>query len=157
LAAANLHAAGIDVGAAAHYVAVPPSDDPQPVRCFAASTADLEALADWLAQCQITTVAMASTGGSWLPLFELLETRGCEVLFGDPQQVQKIQGRPKSDGHDCQWLQRLHTCGLLASAFRPADQICVLRSSLRQRAMLLTSAGQHMQPRHKALTQMHLK
>jgi transposase len=157
LAAANLHAAGIDVGAEAHDVAVPPSDDPQPVRCFAASTADLDALADWLAQCQVTTVAMESTGVYWIPLFELLEARGFEVLLVDPQQVQKIQGRPKSDVHDCQWIQRLHTFGLLASAFRPAEQICVLRSYLRQRARLLTYAGQHIQHRQKALTQMHLK
>jgi transposase len=157
LAAANLHAAGIDVGAEAHYVAVPPSDDPQPVRCFAASTADLEALAAWLAQCQITTVAMESTRVSWIPLFELLETRGFEVLLVDPQQVQKIRGRPKSDVHDCQWIQRLHTFGLLASAFRPADQVCVLRSYLRQRAMLLTYAGQHIQHMQKALTQMNIK
>lgn len=157
LAAANLHAAGIDVGAEAHYVAVPPSDDPQPVRCFAASTADLEALAAWLAQCQITTVAMESTGLYWIPLFELLETRGFEGLLVDPQQVQKIRGRPKSDVHDCQWIQRLHTFGLLASAFRPADQVCVLRSYLRQRAMLLTYAGQHIQHMQKALTQMNIK
>lgn len=156
LAAANLHAAGSDVGAAAHYGAVPPSDDPQPVRCFAAYTVDLEALADWLAQCQITTVAMASTGVYGIPLFELLETRGFEVLLVDPQQVQNIKGRPTSDVHDCQWLQRLYTFGLLASAFRPADQLCVRRSDLRQRAMLLTSAGQHIQHRHKALTQRNL-
>ena len=122
LAAANLHAAGIDVGAEAHDVAVPPSDDPQPVRCFAAYTADLEALAAWLVACAITTVAMESTGVYWIPLFELLEARGFEVLLVDPQQVQKIKGRPTSDVHDCQWIQRLHTFGLLASAFRPADQ-----------------------------------
>jgi len=156
LAAATLHAAGIDIGAEAHDVAVPPSDDPQPVRCFAASTADLRALADWLAQCHGTTVAMASTGVYWLPLFALLETRGFEVLVVDPQQVQHSTGRPKSDGHDCQWIPRLHTVGLLASAFRPADQVCVLRRSLRQRAMRLTYAGQHIQPRQKALTPMHL-
>jgi transposase len=157
LAAANLHAAGIDIGADAHDVAVPPGDAPPPVRCFAADTADLAALADWLAQCQITTVAMASTGVYWIPLFALLETRGCEVLLVDPQQVQNIRGRPKSDVHDCQWIQRLHTFGLLASAFRPADQICGLRSYLRQRAMLLTYAGQHLQHMQQALTQMHRK
>jgi transposase len=138
LAAATLHAAGIDVGAEAHYVAVPPSDEPQPVRCFAAYTAALDALADWLAPGQVTTVAMESTGVSWIPLFALLETRGFEVLLGDPQQVQNIRGRPTSDGHDGQWIQRLHTFGLLARAFRPADQVCVLRRDLRQRAMLLT-------------------
>jgi transposase len=157
LAAVNLHAAGIDVGAAAHYVAVPPSDDPQPVRRFGAYTVDLEAVADWLAACGITTVALESTGVYWIPLFELLEGRGFEVLLVDPQQVQKIKGRPKSDVHDCQWLQRLHTFGLLAGAFRPPDQVCVLRSYLRQRAMLLSYASQHIQHMQKALTQMNLK
>ena len=157
LAAVNLHAAGIDIGAEAHWVAVPPSDDLQPVRCFGACTADLEALADWLATCGITTIALESTGVYWIPLFELLETRGFAVLLVDPQEVQKIKGRPKSDRHDCQWIQRLHTFGLLAGAFRPADQICVLRSYLRQRAMLLTSAAQHIQHMQKALTQMNLK
>jgi hypothetical protein len=157
LAAVNLHAAGIDIGAEAHFVAVPPSDDPQPVRSFGAYTADLEALADWLATCGITTVALESTGVYWIPLFALLETRGFEVLLVDPQQVQKIRGRPKSDVYDCQWLQRLHTFGLLASALRPADQVCVLRSYLRQRARLLPYAGQHIQHRQKALTQMNIK
>ena len=157
LAAVNLHAAGIDIGAEAHWVAVPPSDDPQPVRSFGACTADLEALADWLAICGITTIALESTGVYWIPLFELLESRGFAVLLVDPQQVQKIKGRPKSDRHDCQWIQRLHTFGLLAGAFRPADQICVLRSYLRQRTMLLTHAAQHIQHMQKALTQMNIK
>jgi transposase len=157
LAAVNLHAAGIDVGAEAHFVAVPPSDDPQPVRRFGAYIVDLEALADWLAACGITTVALEATGVYWIPLFELMECRGFEVLLVDPQQVQKIKGRPKSDVHDCQWLQRLHTFGLLAGAFRPPDQVCGLRSYLRQRAMLLSYASQHIQPRQQALTQMNLK
>jgi transposase len=157
LAAANLHAAGLAIGAEAHDVAVPPRDDPQPVRCVAADTADLEALATWVAQCQVTTVAMESPGVSWLPLFALLEARGFEVLLVDPQQVQTIKGRPQSDVHDCPWLQRLHTFGLLARALRPADQICVLRRDLRQRALLLTYAGQPSQHLQKALTQMHRK
>ncbi len=157
LAAAHLHAAGIDIGAAAPFVAVPPSDDPQPVRGFGACPADLEARVAWLVACAITTVALASTGVYWIPLFALLEARGFEVLLVDPQQVQQSQGRPTSDVHDCQWIQRLHTFGLLAGAFRPADQVGVLRSALRQRALLLTSAAQHLQPMHKALTQMNLK
>lgn len=157
LAAAHLHAAGIDVGAEAHDGAVPPSDDPQPVRGFAAYTAALDALADCWAQCHITPGAMESPGVDWLPLFELLETRGFEGLLVDPQQVQQSKGRPTSDVHDGQWLQRLHTFGLLASAFRPPAQRCVLRSDLRQRAMLLTYAGQPIQHRPKARTQMNLK
>jgi transposase len=101
-------------------------------------------------------VALESTGVYWLPLVELLETRGFEVLLVDPQQVQQIKGRPKSDVHDCQWRQRLHTFGLLAGAFRPTDQVCVLRRYLRQRAMLLSYASQHIQHMQKALTQMNL-
>ena len=157
LAAVNLHAAGIDVGAETHYVAVPPSDDVQPVRRFGADTVDLEALADWMAACGITTGALESTGVYWIPLFELLEARGFEVLLVEPQPVQKIKGRPQSDVHDCQGRQRLHTFGLRARAFRPTDQVCVLRSYLRQRAMLLSYASQHIQHRQKALTQMNIK
>lgn len=156
-AAVNLHAAGIDVGAEVHYVAVPPSDDPQPVRRFGASTADRDALATWLTACGITTVALESTGVYWIPRFALFEARHCEVFLVDPHQVQKLKGRPKSDVLDCQGLQRLHTFGLLASAFRPVDQGCVLRSYLRQRAMLLIYASQHIQHMQQALTQMHSK
>ena len=120
-AAANRHAAGIDVGAAAHFGAVPPSDAPQPGGGFGAFPADLEALAAWWVACAITPVALASTGVSWLPLFALLEARGFEGLLVDPQQVQTIKGRPTSDVQDCQWMHRLHPFGLLASALRPAD------------------------------------
>jgi transposase len=155
-AAVNLHAAGIDIGADAHWVAVPPSDAPQPVRSFGACTAALEALADWRATRRITTIALASPGVSWIPLFELLETRGFAVLLVAPQQVQQTTGRPNSDRHDCQGIPRLHTFGLLAGAFRPADQVCVRRSDLRQRAMLLTHAAPHIPHRQKALTQMNI-
>jgi hypothetical protein len=123
------------------------------VRGFGACTADLEALVAWLVAWAITTVALESTGVSWIPLFALLEARGFEVLLVDPPQVQKSKGRPTSDGHDCPWIPRLHTFGWLAGAFRPADHVCVLRSALRQRAMLLTYAAQHLQQRPKALTQ----
>jgi transposase len=92
-------------------------------------------LADWLAACGITTVALESTGVSWIPRFELVERRGVEVLRVDPPQVQKIKGRPTSDVHDGQWRPRLQTVGLLAGACRPPDHVCVRRSDLRQRAM----------------------
>jgi transposase len=113
-------------------------------------------LADWLGACGMTTVALESTGVYWIPLFELLETRGFEVLWVDPQPVQQIKGRPKSAGHACQWRPRLHTCGLLAGAFRPTDPVCVLRSYLRQRALWLSDASQHIQHRQQALPQMNL-
>jgi len=140
LATANLHAAGIDVGAEEHWAAVPPCDDPQPVRRFGANTADLEAVADWLWDCGVTTVALESTGVYWIPLFELLETRGFQVLLVDPSKMPR-NGRPKTDVHDCQWLQRLHTYGLLSACFRPEDQVVVLRSYLRQRATRLADAS----------------
>ncbi|HEV8717842.1 MAG TPA: IS110 family transposase [Candidatus Binatia bacterium] len=157
LAAVNLHAAGIDIGATEHWVAVPADCDPQPVRRFGACTADLEASAEWLSACGVTTVAMESTGVYWIPLFELLEARGFAVVLADAREVQRAPGRPKSDVQACQWLQRLHTYGLLAAAFRPPEQVCVLRSYLRQRAMLVSYAGHHIQHMQKALTQMNLK
>jgi len=152
----NLHAAGVDVGAEEHWAAVPACDDPQPVRRFGANTADLEALADWCWACGITTVALESTGVSWIPLFEVLEARGFQVLLVDPGTMPR-NGRPKSDVHDGQWLQRLHTSGLLSACFRPEDHVVVLRSSVRQRAALLADAARDIQHRQKALTQMHVK
>ena len=154
----NLNAAGIDIGAEHHYVAVPEGRDPdgRAVRMFGAFTLDLVALADWLTRCGIETVAMESTGVYWIPLFELLMERGFEVKLVDPRQLKHVPGR-KSDVLDCQWLQRLHTFGLLAAAFRPADQICVLRSYLRQRGMLVRYAAHHIQHMQKALEQMNLK
>ena len=153
----NPHAAAVDIGAAEHWVAVPPDRDAQPVRRFGTCTIDLEAIADWLLACDVTTVAMESTGVYWIPLFEVLEARGFQAILIDPRQAQRAPGRPKSDPYDCQWLQRLHAYGLLAGAFRPADQVCVLRAYLRQRRMLITYASQHIQHMQKALEQMNLK
>jgi transposase len=151
------HAAGIDIGEAEHGVAVPPGCDPQPVRRFGTCTADLDALADWLLDCGVTPVAMASTGVSWMPLFALLEARGVQVLLIDPRQAKRAPGRPTTDRLDCTWRQRLHAYGLLAGALRPADQVCVLRSSLRHRQMRIPSAAHHIQHMHKALAQMNRK
>ena len=106
------------VGSAEHWVAVPPGSDPEPVRRAGACTADLEAIADWLARCGVKSVALESTGVYWVPLFELLETRGFQVRLVDARQTRAVPGRPKSDRRDCQWIQRLHSCGLLAAAFR---------------------------------------
>jgi transposase len=157
LSAVNLHAAGIDVGGCEHWVAVPHGADPQPVRRFGGCTPDLEALADWLRACGVTTVALESTGVYWIALYELLESRGFEVRLVDPRQFHQVSGRPKSDVHDCQWLQRLHSYGLLAGAFRPAELVCVLRSYLRQRSALVAEAARDLQHLQKALTQMNVK
>src|SRR5207302_621782 len=151
----NLNAAGIDIGSERHLVAVPEGRDPVSVREFGTFTTDLEALVAWLKQCGITTVAMESTGVYWIPLFELLERRGFEVKLVDARHVKNVSGR-KSDVLDCQWLQQLHTYGLLAGAFRPPGEVCVLRSYLRQREMLTQSASMHIQHMQKALQQMNL-
>jgi hypothetical protein len=156
LAAVNLPAAGLDLGAEAHSVAVSPRADPQPGRGFGAYTAALEALADGRTTCGMTPVARDATGVSGRPLGELLEPRGVEVRLVDPPQVQHITGRPKRAVHDCQGRHRLHTVGLLAGACRPAAQGCVRRRYRRQRALRLTAAAQHRQPRQNAFTPMHL-
>jgi transposase len=160
----NPHAAGIDVHATVHWVAVPAGDAPAPppghppqVRSFGACTADLIALAEWLNTCRVRTVVMESTGVYWIPLFELLEARGFEVLLVEPRQSRHAPGRPKSDVLDCQWLQRLHSYGLLSGSFRPSEQIILLRSYLRQRQMLIRYAGQHVQHMQQALEQMNVK
>jgi transposase len=168
LSVINPHAAGIDVHATVHWVAVPAGDAPAPprdhpphlpphVRSFGACTADLIALAEWLKACRVRTIVMESTGIYWIPLFELLESRGFEVLLVEPRQSRHVPGRPKSDVLDCQWLQRLHSYGLLSGSFRPSEQIIVLRSYLRQRQMLIRYAGQHVQHMQKALEQMNVK
>ena len=150
------NAAGIDIGSAAHFVAVPPDRDDEPVREFASFTTDLHRLADWLDACGVDTVAMESTGVYWIPLYELLESRGFTVLLVNARHVKNVSGR-KSDVLDCQWLQQLMSFGLLRGAFRPADQVCVLRSLSRQRTMLLRSQGRFVQHMQKALTQMNIQ
>lgn len=150
------NAAGIDIGSASHFVAVPPDRDEQSVREFASFTADLEALADWLSTCGVDTVAMESTGVYWIALFELLESRGFTVLLVNARHVKNVSGR-KSDVLDCQWLQQLMTYGLLRGAFRPADEICVLRALYRQRGTLLRSQARHVQHMQKALAQMNIQ
>ena len=152
----NLNAAGIDVGATSHYVAVPADRAEQPVREFEAFTADLYRLADWLTECGVETVVMESTGVYWIPLFGVLEERGFQVMLVDPRRIKNVPGR-KTDVLDCQWLQQLHTYGLLSGAFRPDGDIRRLRSYLRQRAMLVEYASHHIQHMQKALTQMNVK
>ncbi|WP_146462381.1 IS110 family transposase [Rubripirellula tenax] len=152
----NANAAGIDIAANVHFVAVPKDRDAEhPVRSFGAFTADLDAIADWLSECRIETVAMESTGVYWIPLFEVLERRGFTVILVEPSQIKKF--RRKTDVLDCQWIQTLHTFGLLTGSFRPEDQIIVLRAYMRQREMLVKSAAQHIQHMQKAMEQMNLK
>lgn len=149
-------AAGIDVGSGAHFVAVSPDRDEQPVREFASFTADLNALADWLERCEVKIVAMESTGVYWIALYELLDRRGFEVLLVNARHVKNVSGR-KSDVLDCQWLQQLLSFGLLRGAFRPGDGVCQLRSIVRQREMVLRNQSRCVQHMQKALAQMNIQ
>ncbi len=151
------NAAGADIGSDFHVVAVaPPGTDCVEVRSFGACTADLHALADWLKQHRVDTVAMEATGVYWIALYDLLEARG-SVFSVDPRQIQRAPGRPKSDTQDAQWIRRLHSLGLLSGAFRPDEGIRVLRSYLRQRAGLVTECGRTIQHMQKALEQINVK
>jgi transposase len=152
----NVRAAGIDIGSRSHFVAVPEGSDEQAVREFSAFTDDLERMAEWLLACGVTTVAMESTGIYWIPVFEILESHGLDVKLVNARHVKNVPGR-KSDVLDCQWLQQLHTFGLLQGAFRPTDQVCTLRAYVRQRATLVRSASSYIQRMQKALAQMNLQ
>ena len=151
----NKHAAGIDVGAEVHYVAVDTDSTSESVRCFGALTADLHALADWLVQCKVRTVAMESTGVYWIPLFQILEARGLDVCLVNARHVKNVPGR-KTDVQDCQWLQYLHSVGLLAASFRPCGGICAVRSLLRHRDTLTRGACEQVQRIQKSLDQMNI-
>lgn len=150
------HAAGIDVGNSAHYVAVRPDCDPEPVRRFECFTADLHRLADWLKSCGVQTVAMQSTGVYWIPLYEVLEERGFHVYLVNARHTKNLPGR-KSDVQESQWLLKLHTYGLLNNSFQPPAEIRVLRTYWRQRAEHVRGAAMCVQRMQKALTQMNVQ
>lgn len=150
------HAAGIDIGATAIQVAVPLDADTRPIRTFTTFTDDLLKLRDWLLQCRVQTVAMESTSVYWIPLFQLLEAAGLQVYLVNARHCKNLPGR-KTDISDCQWLQYLHSVGLLRASFRPPEHICAVRSLLRHRATLVRYASDQVRHLHKALTQMNLQ
>lgn len=152
----NPDAAGIDIGANEHWVALPSDRDDQAVRSFRTFTSELHRLADWLEQCRVRTVAMESTGVYWIPLYELLEERGFEVLLVNAAHARNVPGR-KSDVLDCQWLQELHTFGLLRASFRPDARITELRTYTRHRQTLVEEAARQIQRMQKALDQMNIQ
>lgn len=149
-------AAGIDIGATEVFAAVPADRDPNPIRRFDTFTVDLQRLADWLQHCGIRTVAMESTGVYWIPLFQILEERNFRVHLVNAHHVRNVPGR-KTDVSDCQWLQHLHSVGLLRESFRPADEICAIRSLWRHRENLIQLATVHLQHMQKALDQMNIQ
>src|SRR5256886_15162834 len=146
----------IDGGATDVFVAVAADRDTDSVRSFPTFTQDLHELADWLQQSRVDTVAMESTGVYWIPLFQILEARGIEVHLVDAQHVHHVPGR-KSDVLDCQWLQYLHSVGLLRASFRPEHAVCEIRSLMRHRQNLVEMACVHVQHMHKSLAQMNLQ
>jgi len=152
----NPNAAGLDVGSTFHVVAVPADRDEQPVQTFRTFSGDLHRLADWLAETGIKTVAMESTGVYWIPVFEILEARGFEVLLVNARDVKNVPGR-KTDVNDAQWLQQLHQHGLLRGSFRPRDGVVRLRAYLRHRERLIEYAASHVQHMQKALMQMNVQ
>ena len=156
LSTINPDAAGIDVGATFHVVAVPGDRDDRPVRTFRTFSGDLHQLADWLTAVGITTVAMESTGVYWIPVFEVLEAQGFEALLVNARDVKHVPGR-KTDVNDAQWLQQLHQHGLLRGSFRPRDGVVRLRAYLRHRERLVDYAAAHIQHMQKALTQMNVQ
>jgi transposase len=156
LTVVNPDCAGVDVSARFHMVAVPPDRADQPVRCFEAFTDGLEALADWLRECCVRVVAMEATGVYWIPLFELLATRGFEVHLVNSRDTKQVSGR-KSDVLDCQWIWQLMTYGLLRGAFRPPQDICTLRTFTRQRERLVRDQSRAILHMQKALTQMNVQ
>ena len=151
----NPDVAGIDISPRCIYVAVPRDRDPENVRCFGAFTQDLKALVKWLKVCRIRSVAMESTGVYWIPLYQILADEGMEVYLVNARHVKHVPGR-KSDVSDAQWLQYLHSVGLLRGSFRPPQDICALRSIARHRESLLKMAVMHVQHMQKALDQMNV-
>lgn len=152
----NLNAAGLDIGDKEIYVAVPKGRDKASVRVFKTYTADLYALADWLAACGVDTVAMESTGVYWIPVYDILEARGFEVYLVNARHIKNVPGR-KTDILDCQWIQQLHTYGLLRASFRPPDEIRALRALARHRERLIQSCTREIQHMQKAMQQMNVK
>jgi transposase len=150
------HAAGLDIGSTEVWAAAPPDSTAEPVQVFGTTTPDLLALADWLKSCGADTVAMESTGVYWIPSYEILEARGFEVCVVNARHFKNAPGR-KSDIQDCQWLQELHSVGLLRGSFRPEAEIVALRAYLRQRAELIEHRAAHIQHMQKALAQMNVQ
>lgn len=153
---AHPNAAAIDVGSSQHFVAVPEERDDQPVREFGCHTHHLDNMADWLHACGIETVALESTGIYWIPLYEVLQARGFDVWLVNPKHVRNVTGR-KSDVLDCQWLQQLHTFGLVNRAFRPEANVCELRELVRLRGTMIAERTRHVQRMQSALTQMNVQ
>ena len=152
----NINAAGIDIGSRSHYVAIPEGRDNETVREFSTFTNSLIELVNWLKAVGITTVAMESTGVYWIPVYDVLEAHGFEVLLVNARHIKNVPGR-KTDVIDCQWIQQLHSYGLLRGSFRPKDKILKMRTLMRHRSMLIEYTASHIQHMQKALSLMNIQ
>src|SRR5579872_1296046 len=150
------NAAGLDIGSREIWAAVPPDREGETVKVFSTFTPDLHHLADWLIECGVDTVAMESTGVYWIAAFEILEARGLEVYLVNARHIKNVPGR-KSDYADCQWIQKLHTLGMLRASFRPDADMRSLRTYLRHRAQLIQHRAPHVLHMQKALQQMNIQ
>lgn len=153
----NPNTAGIDVGSEEHWVCVPSDRAEENVRPFGVYSCDFRELAEWLKKCGVTSVAMESTGVYWIPLYQALEKQGFDVVLVNARHLKSVAGRPKTDVYDCQWIQRLHSYGLLNASFRPEDDICVIRSLQRHRDELTESTSRHVLHMQKCLQQMNVR
>jgi transposase len=153
----NPACAGVDIGSREHWVCAAAPDGSRPIRRFGTTTEQLEALADWLEELGVTSVAMESTYVYWIPVYELLESRGFEVLLANAREVKNVPGRDKSDISDCAWIQKLHTFGLVRGSFRPPKNICAMRTLQRHAASLIEQRTRHVQLMQRSLDQMNVQ
>lgn len=153
----NPDTAGIDIGSRKHWVCVPIDRDKNNVREFGTCTTELYAIAQWLKDCRVTTVAIESTGVYWIPIFQILEEKGFKVCLANTKHMKRVPGRTKTDRIDCQWIQKLHSFGLLASSFRPDEQICQIRSLIRHRKSMVEANNRNINQMQKSLEQMNIK
>ncbi len=152
----NVNAAGIDIGAKSHFVAIPHGRDSKCVREFPTFTNSLTELVNWLKAMNIHTIAMESTGVYWIPVYDMLEAAGFEVLLVNARHIKNVPGR-KTDVLDCQWIQQLHSYGLLRGSFRPQEKILQIRALMRHRSTLIDYASSHVQHMQKSLSLMNIQ
>ena len=149
--------AGIDLGSESHWVCAPRADGGRDVEQFGATTPELERLAKWLKDRNVESVAMESTGVYWIAAYEVLEQHGLEVVLANTRELSRVPGRKKTDRIDCKWIQRLHSCGLVIGSFRPKEQICMLRTLVRDKANLVAESGDWLRRMQKSLDQMNVR
>ena len=146
------------MGSKGHWVCVPAREgEGREVKVFGATPLELEKMAAWLLEGGVESVALESTGVYWIPVYEVLESRGLEVLLVDTRSIVRVPERTKTDRRDCEWIQRLHSCGLLPGAFRPPEQICRLRTLVRDKGNRVAEQGDGVRRMQKSLEQMNVR